>query len=127
MEDGIATCSPREQTNLSWVATKLFQRILKATGLPIQNINITSIVSDILRRPRRWKQVDDNAKIHRALIIQNWFREHDDSSCHMNCPPQSPDLNLIEVSGLYWNTGYVVVRFFHRQFSVPVTNCCKYG
>ncbi|GBM30300.1 Transposable element Tcb1 transposase [Araneus ventricosus] len=39
---------------------------------------------------------DDNAKSHRALIIQNWFREHKDSFSHMNWPPQRADLNPIE-------------------------------
>ncbi|GBN55695.1 hypothetical protein AVEN_70747-1 [Araneus ventricosus] len=38
---------------------------------------------------------DDNIKIHRTLIIQNWFREHEDSFSHMKCPPQIPDLNPI--------------------------------
>ncbi|GBM72189.1 hypothetical protein AVEN_310-1 [Araneus ventricosus] len=39
---------------------------------------------------------DDNGKIRQALIIQNWFREHEDSFYHMNWLPQSPDLNPIE-------------------------------
>ncbi|GBN34095.1 Transposable element Tcb1 transposase [Araneus ventricosus] len=39
---------------------------------------------------------DDNANIHRTIIIQNWFREHEDSFPYMNWPPQTPDFNPIE-------------------------------
>ncbi|GBL90370.1 hypothetical protein AVEN_32461-1 [Araneus ventricosus] len=39
---------------------------------------------------------NDNAKIYRTLIIQNWFSEHEDSFSHMNWPSQRPDLNPIE-------------------------------
>ncbi|GBO22440.1 hypothetical protein AVEN_91179-1 [Araneus ventricosus] len=39
---------------------------------------------------------DDNAKIQRALIIQNLFRDYQDSFSCMNWPPQSQDLNSVE-------------------------------
>ncbi|GBL96077.1 hypothetical protein AVEN_104317-1 [Araneus ventricosus] len=49
---------------------------------------------------------DDNAKIHRALIIQNWFREHEDSLSYMNWSPEIPTFIQLKIFGIYWNTGY---------------------
>ena len=39
---------------------------------------------------------DDNARIHRAKIVQNWYSANDETFEHMTWPPQSPDLNPIE-------------------------------
>ncbi len=33
---------------------------------------------------------------HKAQIISDWFLEHDNEFTLLKCPPQSPDLNLIE-------------------------------
>ncbi|GFU75810.1 transposable element Tcb2 transposase [Trichonephila clavipes] len=39
---------------------------------------------------------DDNAPIHTAKIVQEWFDEHEGEVGHLDWPPQSPDLNIIE-------------------------------
>lgn len=39
---------------------------------------------------------DDNAPIHTAGIVKDWFDEHEDELQHLVWPPQSPDLNIIE-------------------------------
>ena len=39
---------------------------------------------------------DDNARIHRARKVENWFEEFNGSFQHMYWPPQSLDLNPIE-------------------------------
>ncbi|GFT14820.1 transposable element Tc1 transposase [Trichonephila clavipes] len=39
---------------------------------------------------------DDNAPIHTAKIVQEGFVEHEGEVGHLDWPPQSPDLNIIE-------------------------------
>ncbi|GFX86811.1 transposable element Tc1 transposase [Trichonephila clavipes] len=39
---------------------------------------------------------DDNAPIHTAKIVQEWFAEDEGEVGHLDWPPQSPDLNIIE-------------------------------
>jgi len=39
---------------------------------------------------------DENATIHPAQIVKEWFSEHDASFSHMDWPPQSSDINPIE-------------------------------
>lgn len=39
---------------------------------------------------------DDNAPIHTAKVIQDWFEEHESELKHLPWPAQSPDLNIIE-------------------------------
>ncbi|GBN38360.1 hypothetical protein AVEN_220971-1 [Araneus ventricosus] len=67
---------------------------------------------------------ENNAKIHRVLIIHNWLREHEDSFSKINWSPQCPMiLTQSKIFGIYWNNAYDVVHFFRRQFSVSVRNC----
>ena len=39
---------------------------------------------------------DDNAPIHTAHVVKNWYKEHESKIEHVDWPPQSPDLNIIE-------------------------------
>ncbi|GFW72113.1 transposable element Tc1 transposase [Trichonephila clavipes] len=39
---------------------------------------------------------EDNAPIHTAKIVQEWFAEDEGEVGHLDWPPQSPDLNIIE-------------------------------
>ncbi|GFX17930.1 transposable element Tcb2 transposase [Trichonephila clavipes] len=39
---------------------------------------------------------DDNAPIHTAKIVQEWFTEHEGEVGHLDWPLQPPDLNIIE-------------------------------
>ena len=39
---------------------------------------------------------DDNARIHLAHVVQDWFRDHEGSFSHMEWPSPSPELSPIE-------------------------------
>ena len=39
---------------------------------------------------------DDNAPVHRACMVTQWFYEHDTDVIHMSWPSHSSDLNPIE-------------------------------
>lgn len=39
---------------------------------------------------------DDNAPIHTARLVKDWFDEHESEVEHLPWPAQSPDLNIIE-------------------------------
>ena len=39
---------------------------------------------------------DDNAPIHIAHVVKNWYKEHESELEHIEWPPQSQDLNIIE-------------------------------
>ena len=39
---------------------------------------------------------DDNALIHTARLVTEWFDEHESEVEHLPWPAQSPDLNIIE-------------------------------
>ena len=38
----------------------------------------------------------DNAPIHTTHVVTNWYEEHDSELEHIEWPPQSPNLNIIE-------------------------------
>ena len=38
----------------------------------------------------------DNASIHTARVVNNWYDEHESELEHMEWPPQSQDPNIIE-------------------------------
>ena len=57
----------------------------------------------------------DNTPCHKAQIISNWFLEHDNEFIVLQWPPQSPDLNPIE---LLWD----VVERETRSMDVQPTN-----
>ena len=41
---------------------------------------------------------DNNAKIHRDLVVkESSMRTHEESFSHMNWPPQNPDFNPMEI------------------------------
>ncbi len=54
----------------------------------------------------------DNAPCHKAQIISDWFLEHDNEFTLLKWPPQSPDLNSIE---LLWDVVEREIRIMDVQ------------
>jgi len=42
------------------------------------------------------KGVHDNAPIHAAGLVTDWFNKHESEVEHLPWPSQSPDLNIFE-------------------------------
>ncbi len=54
----------------------------------------------------------DNEQFHKAQIISDWFLEHDNKFTILKWPPQSPDLNPIE---LHWDMVEREIRIMDVQ------------
>ena len=57
--------------------------------------------------------MDDNATIHRARIVRDWFNEHQSDFQQLSWTPQSPDLNPIE------NVWDMLERRIRQQSPLP--------
>ena len=60
---------------------------------------------------------DDDAPIHTAHVVKNWYEEHESELRHIEWPPQFLDLNIIE------HLWYVLERQFRNHYPPP--SCLK--
>ena len=56
---------------------------------------------------------NDNAPIHTAHVVQNWYEKDKSEQEHMEWPSQSPDINIIEL--LWW----VLERQVRNRYPPP--------
>ena len=66
---------------------------------------------------RRGVFQDDNAPIHRAWLVVQWFDEHDTGVVHMPWPTQSPDISPIKQT---WD---IMERHLRQGFPAPSKRC----
>lgn len=68
----------------------------------------------------------DNAPWHKAKVISNWFREHDNEYSVLQWPPQSQDLSLIKHHWdvVQWEIHIVKVQ---QKIRKCVRQSCQHG
>ena len=58
---------------------------------------------------------EDNANIHRALVVKEWtMNENEESFSHMNWPPQSPKFTALKVFDVLEKTERMVRLSCHQ-------------
>ncbi|GBM59044.1 hypothetical protein AVEN_7423-1 [Araneus ventricosus] len=56
--------------------------------------------SFIVHSDRLGQFQQDNATPHASRVATNWLQEHSSDFRHFHWPPKSPEMNIIEVSGM---------------------------